>query len=66
MDLPGRRLIGALIATLGLPQVNPVNEEIRKLVANRPQNRALPKRFGLVRSSRLATAKTANSSPARM
>ncbi|MES2362836.1 MAG: ATP-dependent DNA helicase [Pseudomonadota bacterium] len=29
VDLPGRRLIGAFIATLGLPQVNPVNEEIR-------------------------------------
>ncbi|WP_421954431.1 ATP-dependent DNA helicase [Polaromonas sp.] len=30
VDLPGRRLIGAFVATLGLPQVNPVNEEIRK------------------------------------
>jgi DNA excision repair protein ERCC-2 len=30
VDLPGRRLIGAFIATLGLPQVNQVNEEIRK------------------------------------
>ena len=29
IDLPGRRLIGAFIATLGLPQVNPVNEQIR-------------------------------------
>lgn len=29
VDLPGTRLIGAFIATLGLPQVNPVNEEIR-------------------------------------
>ena len=28
VDLPGRRLIGAFIATLGLPQVNPVNEQI--------------------------------------
>ena len=26
IDLPGERLIGAFIATLGLPQVNPVNE----------------------------------------
>ena len=26
IDLPGTRLIGAFIATLGLPQVNPVNE----------------------------------------
>ena len=33
IDLPGRRLIGAFIATLGLPQVNPVNEEIKKRVA---------------------------------
>ncbi len=30
IDLPGKRLIGAFIATLGLPQVNPVNEQIRK------------------------------------
>jgi Rad3-related DNA helicase len=29
IDLPGRRLIGAFIATLGLPPVNPVNEQIR-------------------------------------
>jgi DNA excision repair protein ERCC-2 len=29
IDLPGRRLIGAFIATLGLPQVNPVTEQIR-------------------------------------
>jgi DNA excision repair protein ERCC-2 len=29
IDLPGSRLIGAFIATLGLPQVNPVNEEIK-------------------------------------
>jgi DNA excision repair protein ERCC-2 len=29
IDLPGRRLIGAFIATLGLPQVNPVNEHIK-------------------------------------
>jgi Rad3-related DNA helicase len=28
IDLPGNRLIGAFIATLGLPQVNPVNEAI--------------------------------------
>ena len=28
IDLPGRRLIGAFIATLGLPQINPVNEQI--------------------------------------
>ena len=32
IDLPGKRLIGAFIATLGLPQVNPVNEEIKKRV----------------------------------
>ncbi len=30
IDLPGRRLIGAFIATLGLPQVNPVNEQLRQ------------------------------------
>ncbi|WP_028239176.1 ATP-dependent DNA helicase [Stutzerimonas azotifigens] len=30
IDLPGERLIGAFVATLGLPQVNPVNEEFRK------------------------------------
>lgn len=29
VDLPGKRLIGAFIATLGLPQVNPVTEQIR-------------------------------------
>lgn len=29
IDLPGQRLIGAFIATLGLPQVNPVNEQLR-------------------------------------
>ena len=29
IDLPGDRLIGAFIATLGLPQINPVNESIR-------------------------------------
>lgn len=29
VDLPGARLIGAFIATLGLPQVNPVNEQFR-------------------------------------
>lgn len=29
IDLPGERLIGAFIVTLGLPQVNPVNEQMR-------------------------------------
>ena len=29
IDLPGQRLIGAFIATLGLPQLNPVNEQIK-------------------------------------
>ena len=29
IDLPGRRLIGAFVATLGLPPVNAVNEQIR-------------------------------------
>ena len=30
IDLIGTRLIGAFIATLGLPQLNPVNEELRR------------------------------------
>ncbi|WP_296944906.1 ATP-dependent DNA helicase [uncultured Massilia sp.] len=30
VDLPGDRLIGAFVATLGLPQVNPVNEQLRR------------------------------------
>lgn len=30
IDLTGTRLIGAFIATLGLPQLNPVNEEMRR------------------------------------
>mgnify|MGYP003588844582 FL=1 len=30
IDLPGQRLIGAYLATLGLPQINPVNEQIRQ------------------------------------
>jgi Rad3-related DNA helicase len=30
IDLPGERLIGAFVATLGLPQINPINEEIRQ------------------------------------
>ncbi len=30
VDLAGTRLIGAFIATLGLPQLNPVNEELRR------------------------------------
>ncbi len=30
IDLPGARLIGAFIATLGMPQINPVNEQIRE------------------------------------
>ena len=33
IDLPGSRLIGAFIATLGLPQVNVVNEEIKTRMA---------------------------------
>ncbi|MBX3619239.1 MAG: ATP-dependent DNA helicase [Rhizobacter sp.] len=35
IDLPGRRLIGAFIATLGLPQLNPVNEQMRQRLAER-------------------------------
>jgi Rad3-related DNA helicase len=30
VDLPGARLIGAFVATLGLPQLNPVNEQLRE------------------------------------
>ena len=30
IDLPGARLVGAFIATLGMPQINPVNEQIRQ------------------------------------
>ena len=30
IDLVGTRLVGAFIATLGLPQVNEVNEEMRR------------------------------------
>lgn len=29
IDLPGKRLVGAFVATLGLPQVNPVTEEVK-------------------------------------
>lgn len=35
VDLPGSRLIGVFVATLGLPQVNPVNEEIRRRLEHR-------------------------------
>ena len=30
IDLPGDRLIGAFVATLGLPQMNPINEAMRQ------------------------------------
>ena len=30
IDLPGTRLIGAFVVTLGIPQINPVNEAIRE------------------------------------
>ena len=33
IDLPGSRLIGAFVATLGLPQVNLVNEQIKTRLA---------------------------------
>jgi len=33
IDLVGTRLIGAFIATLGLPQFNPINEELRRKLA---------------------------------
>ncbi len=29
IDLPGSRLIGAFVATLGLPQINPINEQLK-------------------------------------
>jgi Rad3-related DNA helicase len=29
IDLPGDRLVGAFVATLGLPQLNPVNEQLK-------------------------------------
>lgn len=29
IDLPGRRLVGAFVATLGMPQLNPVNEQMK-------------------------------------
>ncbi|MDB5797033.1 MAG: DinG family ATP-dependent helicase, partial [Paucimonas sp.] len=35
IDLPGTRLVGAFIATLGLPQVNPVNEALSACMAQR-------------------------------
>jgi DNA excision repair protein ERCC-2 len=35
VDLPGKRLIGAFVATLGLPQVNPVNERMMQAMARR-------------------------------
>lgn len=34
IDLPGNQLIGAFIATLGLPQVNPVNEALKQCLNN--------------------------------
>ena len=33
IDLPGERLIGAFVATLGLPQMNAVNQEIQTRIA---------------------------------
>ena len=35
IDLPGKRLIGAFVATLGLPQLNPVNGEILRRLQER-------------------------------
>jgi DNA excision repair protein ERCC-2 len=34
IDLPGEQLVGAFIATLGLPQVNAVNEAMRQCLEN--------------------------------
>ncbi|WP_338580834.1 ATP-dependent DNA helicase [Pseudomonas sp. MAG733B] len=33
IDLPGARLIGAFVATLGLAQLNPVNEQLKRRMA---------------------------------
>ena len=33
IDLPGDRLIGAFVATLGLPQINPINQQIQRRTA---------------------------------
>jgi Rad3-related DNA helicase len=35
IDLPGQRLIGAFVATLGLPQLNPVMEQFRERLGAR-------------------------------
>lgn len=35
IDLPGQRLIGAFVATLGLPQLNPVNEQMKQRLGER-------------------------------
>ena len=35
VDLPGSRLVGVVIATLGLPQLNPVNEQMRTVMQDR-------------------------------
>jgi Rad3-related DNA helicase len=35
IDLPGSQLIGAFIATLGLPQLNPVNEQMKQRLGER-------------------------------
>jgi DNA excision repair protein ERCC-2 len=34
VDLPGRRLIGAFIATLGMPQINAINEAMKNRLAS--------------------------------
>lgn len=33
IDLPGKRLIGAFVSSLGLPQFNPINEQLRLCMA---------------------------------
>lgn len=35
VDLPGKRLVGAFVATLGLPQVNVVNEQVKRCIDER-------------------------------
>ena len=34
IDLPGDRLVGAFIATIGLPQINEINEQMRERMEN--------------------------------
>ena len=51
IDLPGRRLIGAFIATLGLPPPDRLNEQLRQRMRSRLRRR-LRLRLSLSRASR--------------